>query len=294
MLELAGILAIVIGLIMGTLGGGGAVLSVPMLTYLFELEPKVAIATSLLVVASTSVVATVGHARRGNVDWSTAGLFGVAAMVGGYVGGRLGVYFSGPVLLILFGILMTVSALGMLKGSSKERYAHLEPGKRSAVWVIFLQGLLVGGAAGLVGAGGGFLIVPCLVLLGGMPIHRAVGTALVVIALQSFAAYLGHAKHVTIDWAMASVVMGGAAVGAVLGVKLAPRVPAARLRTAFGIFVLMMALLILSRELGGEVSTWLGDSAVWVVGTVIGLSGTFLGLRVWSSRRAPATPPVNG
>ncbi len=294
MLILAGVLAIFIGLIMGTLGGGGAVLSVPMLTYLFVLEPKVAIATSLLVVASTSVVATVGHARRGNVDWPTAGLFGFSAMVGGYVGGRLGAYFSGTVLLILFGILMTVSALGMLKGSSKERYAHLEPGKRSAVWVIFLQGLLVGGAAGLVGAGGGFLIVPCLVLLGGMPIHRAVGTALVVIAVQSFAAYLGHARHVTIDWEMAGMVMGGAAVGAVFGVKLAPRVPAARLRTAFGVFVLAMAVLILSREVGSEVSAWLGDSAVWVVGGVMGLGCGALGLRVWSSRQSPATPPMNG
>ena len=239
------VLAALIGLTLGLLGGGGSILAVPVLTYAAGLEAKAAIATSLLVVGTTALFALIPHARRGTVEWRTGGVFAVTAMVGAYVGGFGAQWLSGTTLLLLFAGMMVITSLAMFRGRGE-----LRPRDRAPVRLVVVEGLAVGGATGLVGAGGGFLVVPALVLLGGMEMHKAVGTSLMVIALKSFAAYAGHAAHVTVDMELAVMVTVVAVAGSLLGASLASRVPSAALRRVFAGFVLFMALYVVWREAG--------------------------------------------
>ena len=241
-----GLLAILIGVSLGLLGGGGSVLAVPILVYAAELPAKEAIATSLLVVGTTSAFALIPHARNKNVVWRTGLIFSVTAMVGAYLGGLAADWFSGTVLLLLFAGMMVITALAMFRGK-KEIQAT---GKTAPFYVVILEGLVVGGATGLVGAGGGFLVVPALVLFGGMDMHKAVGTSLMVIALKSFAAFAGHASHVTINWDLALTVTAGAVVGSLIGAAFSSKIPAQVLRKGFAVFVLLMAGFILWKEIG--------------------------------------------
>ena len=240
------LLASAIGLSLGLLGGGGSILAVPVLTYGAGLEAKEAIATSLLVVGTTSLFALLPHARAGGVEWRTGLVFGATAMLGAFGGGLAAEWFSGRTLLLLFAGMMVLTAVAMLRGR-----ADLVP-RSSAVPVplVVAEGLVVGALTGLVGAGGGFLVVPALVLLGGMDMHRAVGTSLLVIALKSFAAFAGHAAHVPVDYALAGIVTASAVAGTFAGAVLARRVPAQALRRGFAGFVLLMAGFVIWREAG--------------------------------------------
>ncbi len=256
-------LSVLIGLALGLMGGGGSILAVPILTYAVGLEPREAIATSLLIVGTTSAFALWPHARAGNVAWRTGLLFGATAMAGGYLGGRAAGWFSGSTLLLLFAAMMVATALGMFRGRSSAApgpWAGSPP-----VALVVAEGLGVGAATGLVGAGGGFLVVPALVLLGGMDMHRAIGTSLLVIALKSFAAYAGHAVDVPVDLALAGAVTAGAVLGALAGAQLASRVPGASLRRGFGVFVLAMAGFIVWRETGASAAAWVVDNR-WIAG----------------------------
>ena len=190
-------LALVVGLLLGLMGGGGSILMVPLLTYVAGLEPKQAIAGSLFVVGVTSLVSVLLHSRHGTVRWRTGLIFGAASMVGALLGG------------------------------------------------------VVGFVTGIVGAGGGFLVVPALVLLGGLPMSAAVGTSLLVIAMKSFAGLGGYLTSVTLPWDLLLWVTGVAVVGALIGVPLMKRVPEKALKKGFGWFVLAMGLVILVRELIG-------------------------------------------
>lgn len=240
-------LATLIGLSLGLLGGGGSILAVPVLAYAAGLPAKEAIATSLVVVGSTALVALVPHARRGNVEWRTGGMFAATAMAGAYLGGLAADLFSGTTLLLLFAGMMVVTALAMFRGRGP-----LKPSKDAHVpaLLVVAEGLAVGAATGLVGAGGGFLVVPALVLLGGMEMHKAVGTSLMVIALKSFAAWAGHAAHVAIDLELTVIVTGAAVLGSIAGASLSKHVPAALLRRVFAGFVLLMAGYVIGREAG--------------------------------------------
>jgi uncharacterized protein len=242
-------LATLIGLSLGLLGGGGSILAVPVLTYGAGMGAKEAIATSLLVVGTTSVFALIQHARRGNVDWRTGAIFAVTAMVGAYGGGLAAGLFSGTTLLLLFAGMMVVTALAMLNGGDPPKASAGAPLR---IGLVVAEGLLVGAATGLVGAGGGFLVVPALVLLGGMDMHRAVGTSLLVIALKSFAAYAGHAAHISVDLKVAGVVTVAAVLGSLVGGLVAHRIPAKALRKGFAVFVLAMAAYVLWREAGAQ------------------------------------------
>lgn len=245
---LAIVLSLLIGLTLGLLGGGGSILTVPILVYAVGVEPKEAIATSLLVVGVTSLVAMLQHARAGNVDLRTGLLFGGAGMVGAYGGGLLAGLFSATALLLIFAAIMVATAVAMLRGRK-------EPEGRAAgglpVARVLLDGLVVGLVTGLVGAGGGFLVVPALALLGGLPMHRAVGTSLLVITLKSFAGLAGHVTHVDVDLSLAAVVTGAAVAGSFVGAALAPRVPAHRLRRGFAWFVLAMAAYLILQQIRG-------------------------------------------
>jgi uncharacterized protein len=249
MMSLVFSLAILIGLSLGLLGGGGSILAVPVLKYAAGVSAKEAIATSLLVVGTTALFALYQHARRGNVEWRTGFIFAITAMIGAYGGGFAAHWFSGTTLLMLFAGMMLITALMMLRGRGELKAR--DEGKLPVMLVV-AEGLAVGAATGLVGAGGGFLVVPALVLLGGMEMHKAVGTSLMVISLKSFSAYAGHASHVSVDLELASWVTGGAVIGSVIGGLFAHRVPAQALRKGFGVFVLLMAFYVVWREVGAQ------------------------------------------
>jgi uncharacterized membrane protein YfcA len=218
--------------------------TVPILTYVFGLEPKVAIATSLVVVGVTSLVAMLEHARRGCVDWSTGAVMGPAAMGAAYVGGRAAAYVPGEALLVGFALTMLAAAAVMLRGGPA---ALARPARaRGRRWgTTLVAGSVVGAVTGLIGAGGGFLIVPVLVTFAGIEMHVAIGTSLLLIAANSFAGLTGHASHVTIDVQLAALVALAATLGSFGGASLAARLPAVLLRKAFAVFVLGAAVAML-------------------------------------------------
>jgi uncharacterized membrane protein YfcA len=246
--------SLLIGVSLGILGGGGSILTVPILVYLAGQDTKEAIATSLFVVGVTSLAALIPHARAHRVRWRTGLLFGAFSMVGAYGGGRLAEYIPGTVLLVAFALMMLATAFAMLRkprnDRKKTRPAHSDlPLKHIAV-----EGLVVGAVTGLVGSGGGFLVVPALAILGGLPMGIAVGTSLLVIAMKSFAGLAGHLSGVEIDWRLALIVTAAAVVGSLIGGRLAGRIPQDALRKAFGWFVVVMGVFVLAQQL---------DTAVW-------------------------------
>jgi len=225
-----------VGLALGLLGGGGSILTLPILLYALHMEEKSAIATSLLVVGATSVGAVVTHARAGNVRWRTGAWFAGAGATGALLGGLLSEAVPAKWLMRGFLFMMLGTAFAMIRG----RRDGEGTGTFSASRVV-VTGSLLGVLTGMVGAGGGFVIVPALVLVGGLPMRHAVGTSLLVIATQSFAGFVGHATHVPVDYATAGAVIVAAIVGSVIGGRFAQRIPALVLRRAFGVLVLFMA-----------------------------------------------------
>ena len=241
-------LSVLIGISLGLLGGGGSILTVPILTIAGGMETKAAIAASLFVVAVTSAAGVISHARAGRVRWKVGIVFGVAGMVGAYGGGLVAAYIPGNVLMILFALMMGATAFAMLR--TPKATPQLAPAPRALpLGKVIAEGIVVGIVTGLVGAGGGFLVVPALVLLGGLRMDAAVGTSLVVISLKSFAGLAGHLGHVDLDWPVVLAVTGTAIVGSFIGGALAGRIPPATLRRGFGVFIVVMAVVVLAREL---------------------------------------------
>ena len=245
------LLAVAVGVSLGLLGGGGSILAVPLLVYVAGLESKEAIATSLFVVGVTSLAALVPHARAGRVRWRTGLLFGAAAMVGAYVGGRLAAFIPGTVLLVAFSLMMLATAVAMIRG--RREVKEREGGMRTGL--VLAEGGVVGLVTGTVGAGGGFLVVPALVLLGGLPMSIAVGTSLLVIAMKSFAGLGGYLASVQIDWGLAAAVTVAAVLGSVLGGTLTGRIPPDTLRRGFGWFVVVMGVFVLALQSGALLGT---------------------------------------
>lgn len=240
-------LAVFVGIALGLLGGGGSILTVPLLAYVAGMDAKAAIATSLLVVGVTSAIGAVSHARAGRVQWRTGLIFGAAGMAGAYAGGVLARFIPGTVLLIGFAVMMIATAVAMLRG--RKNMAAAEGNHRLPMPKIIAEGLVVGLVTGLVGAGGGFLVVPALALLGGLPMPVAVGTSLIVIAMKSFAGLAGYLSSVQINWAVALAVTAAAVVGALVGARLTAMVNPDSLRKGFGWFVLVMSSVILAQEI---------------------------------------------
>jgi uncharacterized protein len=251
MIALTVALAVLVGVTLGLLGGGGSILTVPLLAYVAGMDAKQAIATSLLVVGVTSAAGAVSHARAGRVQWRTGLVFGAAGMAGAYAGGLLARFIPGTVLLIGFAVIMIATAIAMLRG---RKAVGAGDGTTSLpVIKIVLEGLVVGLVTGLVGAGGGFLVVPALALLGGLPMPVAVGTSLIVIAMKSFAGLGGYLASVHIDWAVAGAVTAAALVGGLIGARLTAMVDPDALRKGFGWFVLAMSSVILGQEIHAAV-----------------------------------------
>ncbi|GGV19277.1 UPF0721 transmembrane protein [Streptomyces litmocidini] len=276
--------SLLIGVSLGILGGGGSILTVPILVYLAGQDTKEAIATSLFVVGVTSLAALVPHARAHRVRWKTGLLFGAFSMAGAYGGGRIAEYIPGTVLLIAFALMMLATAFAMLRkprgGAKKVRPARGDlPLKHIAV-----EGLVVGAVTGLVGSGGGFLVVPALAILGGLPMGIAVGTSLLVIAMKSFAGLAGHLSGVSIDWGIALTVTGAAVIGSLIGARLAGRIPQEALRKAFGWFVVVMGVFVLAQQL--DPAAWT-HPATWAVVGAAASGAVALRLR----RRSRTTHP---
>ena len=248
-LALTALLAVAIGLSLGLLGGGGSILTVPILLYVAGLEAHEAIATSLLVVGATSIAAVLPHAKGKRVRYQTGLIFGAASMVGAYGAGRVAKLIPAAVLLLLFGGMMLVTAVAMMRGrKAPSGTAAAKPKDPLPFVKIILEGLVVGGFTGLVGAGGGFLVVPALVLLGGLSMPEAVGTSLLVIAMKSLAGFAGYLGSVHINWTLALVVTVAAVGGSFVGARLAGRVRPELLRKGFAWFVVVMTVFILSQE----------------------------------------------
>ncbi|WP_406065872.1 sulfite exporter TauE/SafE family protein [Micromonospora sp. NBC_00860] len=268
-------LAVLIGVSLGLLGGGGSILAVPLLVYVADLPTKEAIATSLLVVGATSVVGVLPHARANRVRWRTGLIFGFAGMVGAYIGGRLAGFIPAAFLLSGFAVMMLATAVTMIRGR-RDTKGRAVPHELPMLRVI-LDGLVVGLVTGLVGAGGGFLVVPALALLGGLPMPVAVGTSLVVIAMKSFAGLAGYLSSVNIDWNLAAAVTLAAVAGSVAGGRLAGRIPADVLRKSFGWFVVVMGVLVLVQQLPTELRT---DPLLWTgIGVAAAISVALTVLR---------------
>jgi uncharacterized membrane protein YfcA len=250
-------LAAVIGVSLGLLGGGGSILAVPLLLYVADLPAKEAIATSLLVVGATSAAGVVPHARAGRVRWRTGLIFGLAGMTGAYAGGRLAAYVPAWALLAGFGLMMLATATAMIRG---RRRAPGHVPTELPVPRIVADGVAVGLVTGLVGAGGGFLVVPALALLGGLPMPVAIGTSLLVIAMKSFAGLAGYLSSVDIRWGLAAAITAAAVAGGLVGGRLTARVHEDVLRRAFGWFVLVMGVFVLGEQLPGDLLT---DPLAW-------------------------------
>lgn len=232
------------GMVLGLLGGGGSILAVPLLVHGAGLGPRPAIAASLLVVGLTALIGLFRHHWKGNVRWRTGVAFGLAAMVGSFGGGRLAAYLPEKLLLMLFAGLMVVVGVRMLRGPASARAETEEAAAEAgglSVPATAVLGAAIGLTTGLLGAGGGFLIVPALVLGAGLAMPAAVGTSLLVIVMNSAAGLAGHLGHTQVDFRLALTAAAASIVGVLLGVNLGGRISPLGLRRVFGALVLVVA-----------------------------------------------------
>ena len=300
MIVLAAFLSVFIGGAVGLLGGGGSILTTPLLVYVLDFTPKEAITASLFIVAVTSLFGLINHARGGRVQWRTGLIFGGAGMTGAFIGGQVGSHLPGALLLGAFSVMMGVTAVAMLRGRRTVEGSHH---KGLPVFRIILDGLVVGLVTGLVGAGGGFLVVPALALLGGLPMPIAVATSLLVVAMKSFAGFAGYAlqfgdgsfvslnPETEINWGVTLIITAGAIIGALIGSRMVGKIHPDKLRKGFGWFVLVMAVFILSQQIGGAVIEFAESGTLQLLEVILGV-GIVVAFFTWVIRRPAKTPAI--
>lgn len=234
------LLAVLIGLSLGLMGGGGSILAVPVLHYVVGYGAKESIAMSLAVVGGASALGAVSHWHAGNIDGKVAALFGSIAMAGTFLGAKLAAFISGTVQLVIFAAVMLAAAYFMFDsgGGGSESKKEMDPTFR---WFLIAgEGLTVGVLTGIVGVGGGFLIVPALVLLANVSMKTAVGTSLIIIAMKSMSGFVGYLGQITVDWVFLAIFTGLSMAGIVVGSQLVRYVSAKRLKRGFAIFLVIM------------------------------------------------------
>lgn len=261
-MEWIGFLASVfIGISLGIIGGGGSILTVPVLVYLLGVDPVTATAYSLFIVGVTSFIGAFPKYRQGEIDLRTAVIFGIPSILAVFLTRKFllpsipyNVFTMGSfqltkptLLMLLFALLMLVAALSMLKKPMTGSSENARPVFNYPL--ILLEGTIVGMLTGLVGAGGGFLIIPALVLLSKLPMKQAIGTSLLIIAAKSIIGFTGDLGHTPIQWPLLLLVTALSIAGIFLGNRLAKRISGGSLRTAFGWLVLVMGVYILVKEL---------------------------------------------
>ena len=243
--------AIAIGLSLGLLGSGGSILTVPVLVYLLDQPEKLAIASSLAIVGAIAAAGSLPYMRAGLVNWRSVALFGAPGMAGTYLGAWIAMFVPGAFQLVLFAIVMLAASVLMLRPIDCDA-----PGEPRALWKISLDGLIVGVVTGLVGVGGGFLVVPALVLLGGLAMREAVATSLVIIALKSFSGFYKYldvlaAENISLDTEIILLVSVLGIAGTFAGNAIGGRLPQDKLKKAFGVFLIVMGTFILLRSAPG-------------------------------------------
>lgn len=262
-MELIGYLAsILIGISLGLIGGGGSILTVPVLVYLFHVEPVLATAYSLFIVGASSLVGAWPKYKQGFVNLKTAIIFGIPSIASVFatrkflvpaIPNELGSIAGMPItkslaMMILFAVLMVAASFSMIRSKSSDEKTK-EEAQQFNYPMILLEGALVGVLTGLVGAGGGFLIIPALVMLSKLPMKQAVGTSLLIIAAKSLIGFTGDLGHRTIDWTLLLVVTGLAIAGIFVGDRLSKKIDGNKLKKGFGWFVLIMGLYIIAQQL---------------------------------------------
>lgn len=253
--------ALLIGVVLGLIGGGGSILTVPVLVYLLSINPVTATAYSLFVVGISSLVGAVNSFRKKLVDFRTATVFSIPAFIAVYITRKFIVpaipqhiitvggfeITKGIGIMLLFAVLMLVAAISMIRSTRKE---ELRETKISYSYLLItVEGIIVGVLTGLVGAGGGFLIIPALVLLAKLPMKKAVATSLLIIAVKSLIGFIGDVQNMEIDWNFLLTFTGLSVVGIFLGGYLNRFINGGKLKTGFGWFVLAMGLYIIWKEL---------------------------------------------
>ena len=239
------ILSAGIGLSLGLIGGGGSIITVPVLVYVLGVPAHRAIGMSLAVVGSTALVGALLHHRQGAVAWRTGSVFAASGIASAFLGSKLTRLVSAPVLLLLFGGLMLVVATVMLM---RKQPTDDEPLHTPSLPREILAGLAVGFLTGFLGVGGGFLIVPALVLFGGLAMKEAIGTSLFVISINCASGLLGHLSDGGADWRLTLIVAALAVAGALVGTALSHRFHPSHLRRIFAWFVVAVALFLIARN----------------------------------------------
>lgn len=250
--------ALCIGLILGLTGGGGSILTVPILVYVMLINPIIATAYSLFIVGTTSAFGAVQNYRKGLVDIKNGFLFAIPSFVAVYVTRRFLVPLipdtileqpflltKSTFLMVFFAVIMVLAAISMLK----KKKEVVETAGNIAISTLLFQTFTIGIIIGLVGAGGGFLIIPSLVLFAKLPMKKAVGTSLFIIAMNSLIGFLGDVQTITIDWKFLSFFTGISIIGIFIGIYLNKYVNESQLKKGFAYFVLFMATFILVKEL---------------------------------------------
>lgn len=264
MIEIIGyICAVIIGISLGLIGGGGSILTVPVLVYLLGFSPVMATAYSLFIVGASSFIGGLQYAQKRLVDFKIAFIFGLPSILAVYATRKFLVpaipdtLFSlanftltkDIFLMVLFALLMVAASYSMIKPAKNEQSTKAKSKGAKYVLLILAEGLVVGTLTGLVGAGGGFLIIPALVLLAGMPMKQAIGTSLFIIAVKSLVGFTGDMSNYEIEWPFLLLFTSLAVVGIFIGSLLSAKIDGQKLKTAFGWFVLVMGIAILVKEL---------------------------------------------
>ena len=242
-------LAALVGLSLGLLGGGGSILTVPIFVYVLHYDPKLAIAMSLPVVGVTSLVGAVSHWKHGNVNLKSALTFGVLAMCGAFAGARLAHLLSGSTQLVILGVVMLAAAITMFRSARNSGAAPSGNAQRDMpIGLLVPVALGVGVLTGVIGIGGGFLVVPALVLLARVPMTQAVGTSLLVIAMNSASGFVGYLGRVAVPWPFMIGFTAVAVCGILAGTYFARFVSQAALKQSFAAFLVVMGGFILYRR----------------------------------------------
>ena len=253
--------AILIGVSLGLIGGGGSILTVPVLVYILGIDPVLATAYSLFVVGSTSLVGAGTYMKKGLVNYKTALVFAVPSFIAVFLTRKFLVpALPNPLfslgeaiitknigIMVFFALIMLAASYSMIRGKKGE--SEEEKDVKFNLPMIALEGSVVGVITGIVGAGGGFLIIPALVLLAKLPMKMAVGTSLLIIAAKSLIGFLGDLSSQTIDWQLLLVFTGLSIVGIFIGSALSKKINEKVLKTGFGWFVLLMGIYIIIKEL---------------------------------------------
>lgn len=261
-MEIAGyIAAVFIGIALGLIGGGGSILTVPVLVYLFKVDAVAATSYSLFIVGVTSTVGSAAYFKNGLVNIKTAVIFGIPSIAAVFLTRAYiipaipdNIFTIGDLtitkdilLMLIFAILMAAASFSMIKKDKKPTSQSSEKQKFNYP-LILLEGAVVGVLTGLVGAGGGFLIIPALVLLSRLPMKEAVGTSLAIIAAKSIIGFFGESPETPANWPLLLIISAVAVIGIFIGTAISKKIDGKKLKPAFGWFVLVMAVYILLRE----------------------------------------------